>query len=142
MLEISSVFPKHRPKRMYAYREHFAHHLMLRMAEEGIAAARNYLSQRFPTNTGAHFECTPEEGEKAFLHRFAAAGAAIRYRAVHRDDVQEIVALDVALPRNGTDWFEHLPERLALGCIISFTMGTFLPSVSSGLYRKIRQRRD
>jgi len=113
MQAISSVFPKHLPKRMYEYRERFEHHLMLRMADEGIAAARKYLSQRFPTSTGSYFECTPEEGEKAFLHRFAAAGAAIRYRAIHRDDVQEIVALDVALPRNGTDWFEHLPQTIS-----------------------------
>jgi D-lactate dehydrogenase (quinone) len=113
MQAISSVFPKHLPKRMYEYRERFEHHLMLRMADEGIAAARYYLSQRFPTDKGAYFECTPEEGEKAFLHRFAAAGAAIRYRAIHRDDVQEIVALDVALPRNGTDWFEHLPQTIS-----------------------------
>ena len=113
MQAISSLFPKHLPKRMYEYRERFEHHLMLRMADEGIAAARNYLSQRFPTDTGAYFECTPEEGEKAFLHRFAAAGAAIRYRAIHRHDVQEIVALDVALPRNGTDWFEHLPQTIS-----------------------------
>ena len=27
--------------------------------------------------------------------------------------MQEIVALDVALPRNGTDWFEHLPQTIS-----------------------------
>jgi hypothetical protein len=37
---------------------------------------------------GDFFECTPDEGEKAFLHRFAAAGAAIRYRAIHHREMR------------------------------------------------------
>ena len=49
---------------------------------------------------------------KAFLHRFAAAGAAVRYRAVHRREVEDIVALDVALRRNDPNWFETLPEEI------------------------------
>ena len=52
------------------------------------------------------------EGEKAFLHRFAAAGAAVRYRAVHEKEVQDIVALDVALRRNDHAWFETLPASV------------------------------
>jgi D-lactate dehydrogenase (quinone) len=110
---ISSLFPRHLPKRLYDYRERFEHHLMLRMADDGIEEARAYLHTIFPSAEGAYFECTPEEGTKAFLHRFAAAGAAIRYRAIHRNEVQDIVALDIALPRNGTTWREHLPESLS-----------------------------
>ncbi|XPE64803.1 hypothetical protein ACNKHU_13125 [Shigella flexneri] len=34
----------------------------------------------FDQAEGDFFVCTPEEGNKAFLHRFAAAGAAIRPR--------------------------------------------------------------
>lgn len=37
---------------------------------------------------------------KGFLHRFAAAGAAVRYHAVHADQVEDILALDIALRRN------------------------------------------
>jgi D-lactate dehydrogenase len=50
---------------------------------------------------------------KAILHRFAVAGAAIRYRAMHRREVEDIVALDVALRRNDPDWFETLPDNIA-----------------------------
>ncbi len=71
-----------------------------------------YLSSMFPSAHGAFFECTPEEGTKAFLHRFAAAGAAIRYRAIHRRSVEDMVALDVALPRNCTSSFEELPDSI------------------------------
>jgi D-lactate dehydrogenase len=112
MQAISSLFPRHLPKRLYDYHERFEHHLILRMSEEAIEEARDYLRSIFPSTRGSFFECTPEEGKKAFLHRFATAGAAVRYRAIHREDVQDIVALDIALPRNGTDWFEHLPEEI------------------------------
>ena len=46
------------------------------------------------------------------LHRFAVASAAVRYRAVHDDTVEEILALDVALRRNDPDWFEQLPASI------------------------------
>ncbi|XPE56197.1 hypothetical protein ACNKHW_13645 [Shigella flexneri] len=37
------------------------------------------------------------EEQQSVLHRFAAAGAAIRYQAVHSDEVEDILALDIAL---------------------------------------------
>ena len=40
-----------------------------------------------------------DEGKKAFLHRFVVAGAAIRWRAIHRGEVEVIIALDAALTR-------------------------------------------
>jgi D-lactate dehydrogenase len=108
----SRLFPKYLPKRLYDYRDRFEHHLMLRMAGAGIEEARAYLASIFPSARGAYFECTPKEGEKAFLLRFAAAGAAIRYRAIHKKTVADIVALDIALPRNEMNWFEHLPPEI------------------------------
>ena len=114
MQAISSVFPRHLPKRLYGYREQYEHHLMLRMAEGGVEEARAYLKVIFPSKSGDFFECRPEEGDKAFLHRFAAAGAAVRYRAIHRKDVEDIVALDMALPRNNVSWVEHLPAEISV----------------------------
>ena len=38
------------------------------------------------------------------------AGAAIRYREVHRREVEDIVALDIALRRNDREWVEQLPQ--------------------------------
>jgi D-lactate dehydrogenase len=125
----SYLFPQHLPKRMMEYRDKYEHHLMLKMSGPSIdearsflksifpsaqaAEARSYLESAFPSAQGAFFECTDDEGEKAFLHRFAAAGAAIRYRAIHRREVEDIVALDVALRRNDPNWFETLPEDVA-----------------------------
>ena len=110
---VGSLFPRHLPKKLYDYRQRFEHHLMLRMADDGIEEARAYLPTIFPSAEGAFFECTREEGTKAFLHRFAAAGAANRYRAIHRKDIQGLVALDIALLRNGVSWREQLPAAIA-----------------------------
>jgi D-lactate dehydrogenase len=125
MQAMSRFFPRHLPKRMYEYQERFEHHLMLRMADAGIDEARTFLASMFPSAQGSYFECTPEEGEKAFLHRFAAAGAAIRYRAVHRKEVADMVALDVALPRNCTDWFEKLPQSIDSKLVLKLYYGHF-----------------
>ncbi|WP_026438974.1 D-lactate dehydrogenase [Acidocella facilis] len=112
MQAASKLFPQHLPARMRDYRDRFEHHLLLKMSGPGIAEARTYLASLFPSAGGHFFECTPEEGAKAFLHRFAVAGAAIRYRAIHRDTVSDIVALDVALRRNDQDWVERLPAEM------------------------------
>ncbi|CAM3715631.1 D-lactate dehydrogenase (plasmid) [Agrobacterium radiobacter] len=113
MQSLSRLFPRHLPERMTAFRDQYEHHLMLKVAGDGIGEARDYLASVFPSQDGDFFECTQDEGDKAFLHRFAAAGAAVRYRAIHRKDVEDIVALDIALRRNETEWFERLPVELS-----------------------------
>lgn len=109
--KISGLLPSHLPARLKAYRDRFEHHLMLKMAGPGVEEARRYLQHYFQQADGDYFECTPEEGRKAFLHRFAAAGAAVRYHAVHHEEVEDILALDIALRRNDRDWFEKLPPE-------------------------------
>jgi len=108
----SRLFPRHLPACMLEYRDRFEHHLILKMDGDGIAEARAYFAAHFPSASGDVFECTADEAEKAFLQRFAVAGAAVRYRAVRGRSVEDIVALDIALRRNEEDWFETLPERL------------------------------
>jgi len=88
------------------------HHLLLKMAGDGIEEARAWLTTFFNEAEGGFFACTAQEGSKAFLHRFAAAGAAIRYQAVHADEGEDILALDIALRRNDTEWFETLPPDI------------------------------
>jgi D-lactate dehydrogenase len=96
------------------------------MADEGIAEAKAWLEAHFPSASGDFFECTPAEAEGAFLHRFAAAGAANRYRAVHGDTVENIVALDIALPRNCEDWVETLPPEIEGPILHKLYYGHFL----------------
>lgn len=112
MQKLGKIFPGHLPPRMKQWRDKYEHHLLLKMAGDGIEEARSWLNHFFNDADGAFFACTPEEGSKAFLHRFAAAGAAIRYQAVHSDEVEDILALDIALRRNDTEWFETLPADI------------------------------
>lgn len=105
---------------MKLWRNRFEHHLILKMSGAGIAEAARYLYAAFPSGTGDFFECSPREAEQVFLHPFVAAGASVRYRTVHLAEVEDIVALDIALKRNDRNWFEALPDdvrgqiRLAL----------------------------
>lgn len=122
----SRLFPSHLPARMKQYRDKYEHHLMLKVAQESVDETRAFLANYFANATGGFFECTDEEGVKAFLHRFAAAGAAVRYRAVHAREVEDIVALDVALRRNDRDWIETLPSDIEEAISIKLFYGHFL----------------
>ncbi len=123
---LSRLFPSHLPPRMREYRDKYEHHLMLKVAAEGVAEAKDFLSRYFANASGAYFECTDDEGKKAFLHRFAAAGAAVRYRTVHAKEVENIVALDIALRRNDRDWLEKLPPEIDEAISIKLYYGHFL----------------
>ncbi|MGG7444890.1 D-lactate dehydrogenase [Kosakonia oryzendophytica] len=124
--KITRLFPSHLPPRMKEWRNKYEHHLLLKMSGDGIAEAQSWLNDYFATAEGAFFVCTPEEGSKAFLHRFAAAGAAIRYQAVHADEVEDILPLDIALRRNDTEWFEHLPPEIDSQLVHKLYYGHFL----------------
>ncbi|MDR3095545.1 MAG: D-lactate dehydrogenase, partial [Paraburkholderia sp.] len=123
---VSRLFPSHLPARLKAYRDRYEHHLMLKVSADTVDETRDYLKRYFAQASGDFFECTADEGAKAFLHRFAAAGAAVRYRAVHGGEVEDIVALDIALRRNDREWFEQLPEAVERPIAIKLYYGHFL----------------
>jgi D-lactate dehydrogenase (quinone) len=104
--------PDHLPRRMRAFRDKYEHHLILKVSDEAADEATIQLHRQFPSTSGDMFECAGEDADKAFLHRFVAASAAVRFRALFPKEVEDIVALDVALPRNATVWLETLPPEL------------------------------
>ncbi|YCH22693.1 D-lactate dehydrogenase [Pseudomonas sp. D1-3] len=121
-----NLLPSHLPPRMRDYRERFEHHLMIRVANDSLEETRRFLTDYFAADsTGAFFECDAEEGRKAFLHRFAIAGAAIRYREAHPGSVEDILALDIALRRNDRDWVESLPAEMEEQIIHKLYYGHF-----------------
>ncbi|WP_418347030.1 D-lactate dehydrogenase [Serratia fonticola] len=126
MQKLSKLAPNHLPPRMKEFRQRFEHHLLLKMAGPGVEEAQHYLQSYFAQADGDFFVCTPEEGKKAFLHRFAAAGAAVRYHAVHTDQVEDILALDIALRRNDTEWFETLPPEIDNQLVHKLYYGHFM----------------
>ncbi len=108
---IGRLHPDHLPRRLRRFRDRYAHHLMLKVGGTLAAETEALLRDALEGDRGDQFRCTAAEASRAFLHRFAAAGAAVRYRTLHRRTVEDIVALDVALPRNARDWFEQLPPE-------------------------------
>ncbi len=121
-----NLLPSHLPPRMRDYRERFEHHLMIRVANDSLDETRRFLAEYFGSaSTGAFFECDADEGRKAFLHRFAIAGAAIRYREAHPGSVEDILALDIALRRNDRDWVETLPAQMEAQIIHKLYYGHF-----------------
>ncbi len=109
---LSRLTPDHLPPRLREWRDKFEHHLILKMRDGGIDEARRFLKDFFDARSGDYFECTPREAKLAGLNRFAAAGAAIRYQNIHRAEVEDILALDIALRRNDEDWLEKLPPEI------------------------------
>ncbi|SAL73781.1 D-lactate dehydrogenase [Caballeronia udeis] len=84
MQAMSGLFPSHLPPLMKEYRNKYERHLLLKVPAEGAPETKAFLEGYFAKASGGHFECSDEEGNKAFLHRFAAAGAAVRYGGTTR----------------------------------------------------------
>lgn len=120
-LQLSSkLFPEHLPNRILEFHEKYEHHLIIKMAGNGIAELKAYLAGLFEGTLhegksldAAYFACTEKEASEAMLHRFAVAGAGVRYLQMNHKTVEDVVALDIALKRNETQWFETLPEAVS-----------------------------
>lgn len=123
---LSALWPDHLPRRLREYRDRHEHHLLLKVSAEDAGATRALLERFFAGKVGGFFECDADEGRKAFLHRFAVASAAVRYRETHRSSVEDIVALDIALRRDDRDWVEALPADIDAAIEAKLYYGHFL----------------
>ncbi|WP_370085095.1 D-lactate dehydrogenase [Neptunomonas phycophila] len=128
VMQLASRFwPSILPKRMKEYRKQYDHYLILKMSDGGIEEAEQYLNGFFnDPRVGDFFKCDADEAKKAYLHRFAAAGAAIRYQIIHQSEVEDILALDIALKRNDTEWVEKLPQEISQHIEHSLYYGHFM----------------
>ena len=109
------LMPEHLPKSLLKMRADYPHHLIIKMADAGIEELRTYLQKGLfaGDSSGRYIECSEAEAKKAMLQRFVVAGAAIRYEQIHKNKVEDILALDVALKRNEQNWVENLPAEIA-----------------------------
>lgn len=126
MQSAARLWPRVLPKRMTQFRDRFEHHLILKMSNAGNDEAADWLPQFVTGRDAGFFECTAREAKIAGLHRFAAAGAAVRYMAIHKKEVEDIIALDVALRRNDTDWLENLPAEIEEQLVHKLYYGHFM----------------
>lgn len=123
---VSRLFPSQVPKRLHTYHKKFDHHLMLKVSERFAQMLRPWLHDFCQKNDEINFfECTKDEGKRAFLHRFAAAGAAGRYAAIHRHETGGMLALDIGLRRNDDKWFEQLPSEINEKLVLKLYYGHF-----------------
>lgn len=123
MQYMSYLWPNHLPKKMDDYRDKYQHHWILEMNNAGVDEARAYLQAFFKEHEGDYFECTPEEGEKAILHRFVAGGAIGRHHIMNSKELGALMTLDVALRRNDPQWFETLPPDIEDKIAVKFYYG-------------------
>ena len=124
---LSRLFPEHLPKRLIDYRNQYEHYLILDMSDEGIEEARKYLEKEWSSLDGVgFFECNEDEQKSALMHRFAAAGAAIRYQTIHQRKTEEVLALDIALLGNDTEWMEKIPDQIKEDLDLSLYYGHFM----------------
>lgn len=114
------------PKRILEYRDRFEHYLILKMKNDGIEEISAWLPMFVAERDVDFFECTLRESKIAGLHRFAAAGAAVRYKAIHPEEVEDILAIDVALRRNDRSWLEVLPPELEDKIVSKLYYGHFM----------------
>lgn len=127
LYHLSRLFPRHLSGRLLEYRNRFQYYLILSMSDDGIDEARRYLSTDWSKLDGVdYFECDTEEQEAVLLHRFAAAGAAIRYQSIHQKTTEEVLALDIALRGNDTDWIEVLPPEISAQLDLALYYGHFM----------------
>ena len=126
MQALARLWPDILPSRMRDFRRRFEHHLILKAHDDGIDEASAYLKALFAKSSGEFFACNEREAMIAGLHRFAAAGAAVRYQSIHYDKMEDILALDIALPRNARKWFEVLPADVEEKLIHKLYYGHFL----------------
>lgn len=111
---VGGLFPAFLPRSLTNFRDKYEHHLIIKMSNQGVQEAKDYLSRLFDEEGNGEFIiCNKEEAARAFLLRFAAAGAAVRYQTLHAQDVGEVLALDIALRRNDEDWLETLPAHIS-----------------------------
>ncbi len=123
---VSRLTPNVLPKRLRMFRDDYRHHLILKTRDGGVAETATYLRDLFARAEGNYFLCDDREAKIAGLHRFAAAGAAVRYMAIHASEVEEIIPLDIALRRNDRDWYEVLPPEIEDQLVHKLYYGHFM----------------
>ncbi|MCT4656036.1 MAG: D-lactate dehydrogenase [Cohaesibacter sp.] len=123
---LARLWPDILPARMKEYRDLYEHHLILKVRDGAIDEAYDLLADFRGEKSGNFFECDTREAKIAGLHRFAAAGAAIRYANIHSQEVEDILALDIALRRNDEDWLEKLPDHIGEKLLHRLYYGHFL----------------
>lgn len=108
----AAMAPRHLTRESAEAGRRYAHHLLLKLDADQVSFVEGILAGDLGGREVYSRQYEPGDGAGLFLHRFAAAGAVIRYATLNRNRLGDFIALDVALPRNTTDWTALVPEVL------------------------------
>ena len=132
---LCKLFPQHLPKKLLDFRDRFEFYMILVTADESTDEARAYLNEQWSQITGVDFfECNEQEQQAALLHRFSAAGAGIRYQNIHQRTTEDVMALDIALLSNDSEWVEELPEEITRNLDRALYYGHYFCHVFHNVY--------
>ncbi len=124
--KLSSILPNHLPRKIIEFRNKFEHYLIIQASDESIEEIRKILIDHKENNSDYEFlECNKKDAESLLLHRYVAGGAPKRIKIIEEENVGNIVAFDVALPRNCQDWHKIIDEDVLQDMAYQFKMGHF-----------------
>ena len=120
------LFPKHLPKRIIQLSRNHEHFLIIVSSDESINETNTILKKLKKKYQDLQFiECEKKEGELTLLHRYVAGGAPKRVKIIENKNVGNIMAFDVALPRNCKNWHEIINQEILKDMAYEFKMGHF-----------------
>lgn len=99
--------------RLLSWHRRYEHHLMIKVAHSEVAQMHRLLTVFFSGHNGEWFHCDETEQRDAFLVRFGVGACTVFYCDAHGINTdQRLIAFDVALRRNDTQWRIELPAEL------------------------------
>jgi D-lactate dehydrogenase (quinone) len=122
----NQLTPRFIASRILDYHKRFEHHLMIKVEAHQTEELNQLLGEFFHPRRGDFFLCDAREAADAFLVRFGVGGCTISYcDYLGYSPDERLVAFDVALRRNDTEWRLHLPPHLAQQVQIDSCCGHF-----------------
>ncbi len=126
LLQLASTFmPASLPKPLARQSRAYNYHLIIKVADDNICTAQEFLQSHMQHYDGTLHACTPKEGAALLVFRSAATAAMFRYHNLNHKDFGELISTDIALPRNAIDWDEILPTDLQQQVKNCFYLGHF-----------------
>ena len=123
---VAKLFPSQTPQILHQWNNKYEHQLILTVKGHAKTETESFLNIIKKQDDLDYFLCNEADAKAAYLLRFAAAGAAVQYASINNNEVESIVALDIALKRNDSDWFEKLPHELSSKFVNKLYYGHFL----------------
>ena len=100
--------------------------MSINCSDESILDIHNLLeSEKTINNRFDYFMSEGSESEDILRHRYVAGGAPSRCKMLNKDKTGEILAFDVALPRNYDLWNDVIDESIMEFMAQDFKMGHF-----------------